>query len=558
MFGTIRKHQTWLWAVIITLTVISFVVYFSPYSKMNSGGGHSGDYGTINGEKVTQQQYSNAYREVNLHFFLTSGHWLNEDRKRSESDVEREVYNWLLLTQKQDQLGIHVSDEAAAEMARHLIQPFQRMGITSPTVFIEKVLPQQQLDVSDFERYLRHFVGIQELISTFGLSGRLITPQEAKSLYERENQEIATAGVFFTATNYMAAVAAPPEAVAQFYSNRVATYMIPDRIQVSYVKFPSTNFVSQAEKELGTNLNELVEANLQRIGTNITTMFPKARTPEAQKAKIREHVLQQRAMADATEKANELAHSLMDPATKPDFGAVAKSNGYPVQVSVPFDRSEGPTNLDVGPEFTKAAFALSDDEPFAGPIPGEDGSYVIALNKRIPHEIPPLDKIRNEVIADYKRAQAVQLARQAGDSFYKTVTNKLSEGAAFTNICAEAHVNPVSLPPFSLSTRDVPEAENFASLNQLKQAAFSTPPGKVSAFEPTAEGGMMLYVKAKLPLDQAKMDSDMPRFLNSLRSSRQSEAFNDWLNREAQKGLRDTPVGRPKPPPTMSPRTAKS
>ncbi|MGH7967338.1 MAG: SurA N-terminal domain-containing protein, partial [Limisphaerales bacterium] len=260
MFGTIRKHQTWLWGVIITLTVISFVVYFSPYSKMNNGGGRAGNFGTINGETVTQQQYANAYREVNLHFFLTSGHWLNEDRKRSESDVQREVYNWLLLTQKQEQLGIHVSDEAAAEMARHMVRPFERMGITSPTVFIEKVLPQQQLDVSDFERYLRHFVGIQELISTFGLSGRLITPQEAKTLYEREHQEMATAGVFFTASNYMAAVTAPPEAVAQFYSNRVATYMIPDRVQVSYVKFPSTNFLSQAETELGTNLNELVEA----------------------------------------------------------------------------------------------------------------------------------------------------------------------------------------------------------------------------------------------------------------------------------------------------------
>src|SRR6516162_7965787 len=106
MFGTIRKHQTWLWAVIITLTVISFVIYFSPYSKMNSGGGRSSDnLGSINGQKVTRQQYVNASREVNLHFFLTSTHWMDEDRKRSDIEIEREVYNWLLLTQKQEQLG---------------------------------------------------------------------------------------------------------------------------------------------------------------------------------------------------------------------------------------------------------------------------------------------------------------------------------------------------------------------------------------------------------------------------------------------------------------------
>jgi hypothetical protein len=290
-------------------------------------------------------------------------------------------------------------------------------------------------------------------------------------------------------------------------------------------------------------------------------MFPEAKTPEAQKEKVREHILQQRAMADASEKANEFAHSLIDnPSSKPDaFESAARTNGYTVAVSAPFDRSTGPEHLDVGPEFSKAAFALSQDEPFAGPIPGEDGAYVIALNKRIPHEIPPLDKIRNEVVNDYKRSQAIQLARQAGTAFYQTLTNKLSQGLAFTNICAESHITPVALPPFSLSTRELPEAENFVSLNQLKQAAFSTAPGKVSQFDPTSDGGLILFVQAKLPIDPAKMDSEMPRFLSSLRSTRQSEAFNDWLNREAQKGLRDTPVGRPKPAPSMgSSGTAKS
>jgi len=37
MFGTIRKHQTWLWAIIITLTIISFVIYFGPQSRVSQG-----------------------------------------------------------------------------------------------------------------------------------------------------------------------------------------------------------------------------------------------------------------------------------------------------------------------------------------------------------------------------------------------------------------------------------------------------------------------------------------------------------------------------------------
>jgi hypothetical protein len=559
MFGTIRKHQTWLWAVIITLTVISFVIYFSPYSKVNDGGGRSREnYGTIDGQKITRLQYVNAYREVDLHFFLTTGRSLNEDRKRSETEIQREVYNWLLLTQKEEELGIHVGDEAAAEMARQMIRPFESRGITSPMVFIQKVLPQMNLNVSDFERYLRHFVGIQELISTFGLSGRLITPQEAKALYEREHQEVATEGVFFSATNYLAAVNPNPDIIAQFYSNRVATYAIPERVQVNYVQFSLSSYLQQAQTELGTNLEELVEANIQRLGTNIASVFPDATTPDLQKAKVRQHVIEQKALIDASQKANDFAHALIDSqSTKLEsFEAAARTNGYSVQLSPPFDRS-GPPSLAVGPELAKAAFGLTPEEPFAGPFTGETNAYVIAFGKRIPREIPPLDQIRDQVVADYKQFQAAQLARQAGAAFYETLTNKLAQGLAFTNICAEAKLNPVPLPDFSISTRSLPNLENQISLNQLKQAAFATSPGKVSPFQPTSDGGMILYVKAKLPINQATMDADLPRYLASLRQTRQSEAFNDWLRHEFEKGVRDTPLNRP-PPPAMGSATAKS
>ena len=53
MFGTIRKHQTWLWAVIITVIIFSFVIYFSPYSKMNDSRRGPVNLGSINGERIS-------------------------------------------------------------------------------------------------------------------------------------------------------------------------------------------------------------------------------------------------------------------------------------------------------------------------------------------------------------------------------------------------------------------------------------------------------------------------------------------------------------------------
>jgi hypothetical protein len=54
-------------------------------------------------------------------------------------------------------------------------------------------------------------------------------------------------------------------------------------------------------------------------------------------------------------------------------------------------------------------------------------------------------------------------------------------------------------------------------------------------------------------LDEAKMNTSLPAFANYVRQSRQNEAFNDWFRREAEKGLRDTPLARQQPPPSMGP-----
>lgn len=553
MFGTIRKHQTWLWAVIITLTIISFVSFLSPNSKMNSGR-DSENFGSIDGERISRAEYLAAAHEVDLHTYFMNGHWLNEDKKKV--DPEREIYQWLFVSRLQRKLNIHVGEDAAASMGRQMIRSFERIGITSAAMFIERILTPHGLGVDDFERYLRHFVGLQELISIYGTSGRLVTPTEAKSLYEREHQEIATDAVFFSASNYIGAITVNDTDLTRFYSNRLATYIIPERVQVSYVRFNVTNFLPQAQTELASNITDSVNAAYERYGTNY---FADAKSPEQAKEKIREQIVRNQAMKDAGRKALEFANVLFDlkPFAPDALQKLATTNGLSAAVTEPFTRDDEPKDLEVGSEFTKAAFALTPDDPCAGPLPGQDGVYVIAYDKQIPRETPSFAQVRDRVVADYKHSQALMQAQMAGRFFYGTATNGLAQGKAFTNICAEAHLQPTELPPFSISTRSLPEAEEFIDLTQLKQTAFSIAPGKVSPFQPTHDGGMILYVKAKLPLDQSKAQSDLPAFVANLRRTRQQEAFEAWFNKLIDKGLSDTPAGKPKPPPNIGSTAAR-
>jgi hypothetical protein len=76
----------------------------------------------------------------------------------------------------------------------------------------------------------------------------------------------------------------------------------------------------------------------------------------------------------------------------------------------------------------------------------------------------------------------------------------------------------------------LPELGGRAELNQVLQAAFTTPVGKFSDFTETDDGGFILFVQSQLPVDQAVMDAELPKFTESFRRSREQEAFNVWLN----------------------------
>jgi len=560
MFGTIRKHQEWLWAVIITLTVISFVIYFSPYSKMNNTRRAPMRYGSINGENIGEEAFYNALREIELrYFFMSRGNWPGDDAKRMGFDTQLETYKWLLMIQKQEEFGVHPGADAVSQFATQLLRQLSGGGQVSSEAFEKQILNPHGLQLADFERFVRHYLGIEELRSTLGISGQLVTPQEAKGLYERERQEVATEAVFFSASNHMSEVNVTPVALSQFYTNQLANYRIPERRQVSYVKFPLTNFVAEAEAEWAkTNLNELVENDFTRIGTNYLSL---AKTPEEAKVKIRERYVNGLALRKARIKAADFGNELTnDVPSVADLEKLAKAQNLLLNVSPPFDRDNLPKEIDANLDFLKQAFALTPQEPvLKTPIVGKDGVYIIALNKDIPSEIPSLDKIRDEVTKDYKKAQALGLARIAGMSFYQTLTNGLAKGKTFAAVCADAKLKPTEIPPFSLNTRDLPEIEDHVRINTLKELAFRTPAGRISEFQDTAEGGLILNVKSKLPLDENKMRTELPAFVSYVRQRRQEEAFEAWFRKEADKGLRDTPIARQQqPPPVMAPGAGKS
>ena len=109
----------------------------------------------------------------------------------------------------------------------------------------------------------------------------------------------------------------------------------------------------------------------------------------------------------------------------------------------------------------------------------------------------------------------------------------------------EAETPPMKHAAITSSSKELPAlGEHTGSLTQLKQASFSTPDGRTSLFEETEDGGFIVYVQSRLPVDQSAMKADLPKFTADLRRARENEAFNIWMQSEANRELKDTPLFR--------------
>jgi hypothetical protein len=370
---------------------------------------------------------------------------------------------------------------------------------------------------------------MDQLMMVAGVSGKLVTPQEAETMYRLENQELASSMVFFAASNNLSKVTVTPQVLGEFYSNQLANYKVPEQVRVDYVKFNVTNYFPATIAAL-TNLNQLVDANVQRLGTNL---YRGAKTPEESRANVRDEIIREHAIVDVRRAASAFAVQLddMKPRVADSLVKLAALSNLTVKATAPFDRDYGPQDIIVPPGFAQKAFGLTQDDPFAGPIVAEDGAYVIALKQRLAAETPTLAKIEDKVTADYRYSQALYLARVSASLFENTLTNGLGAGKTFSAICGLTGAQPEALPPISLNTRSLPdELENRVNFNLLRQVLFSTSPGHASSVVSAKDGSFVIYVDKLLPVDDTKLKTELPGFVTYVRNMRQNDAFNMWFN----------------------------
>jgi len=547
MFGTIRKHQNWLWILIITVVSISMVVFFSSDGSFGGPGQQEGgDFGSMNGQPFTRAESYDAMKEIQLAHIIRTGRPPGSD-EATRSALERDGISRLFLIYKLKEMDIHPSEKAIGAMMEEQIRDYPLAK------FEQDFLQPNGLTFADYRRFLANEVGIRQLFSAAAVSARLVSPQEAEALYRKQNQEVATEIVGFWATNFLDKVVVTNGAVATYFSNRMALYRVPERAVISYVVFEPSNYLAEAEVEAKkiTNMTEIVTRAYFEKGTNEwKDAGGKALTEAEAKKKILDDIHLRLALTSARRAASEFGTKLMnepEPNKVTNFDRLAGAAKLTVRATQPFDGTAGleefkheDAELERGEEpFTdvlrKRALSLPPDRPVLfNPIPGRHGIYMIAFKQRVPSSLPVLSQIESKVTADYKHDMALQMARTAGRAFHTSVTNGLAAKKPFDEICAAAKVTPVNLPLYSPSTRSLTNIDQRVEFRLLQSLTADMSVGEATGFMSQPEGGYVAYVKARPPIDETKMKTELPEFIANMRQYRQSEAFNKWFQRQAE------------------------
>jgi peptidyl-prolyl cis-trans isomerase D len=548
MFATIRKHQKWLWLIIIVLVIIAFVVLMDPTYSVTGGriGRDEGSFGTINGRPIPREELLDTYAEVRLRYRLLTDQWPEEDpSSRMWFNPDRLVYERLLLLEKLDELAVQVDDAAVADWIATVFRDPERGAFDLEVYrnFVQNALPRGRLTEGDLRRFARHEVGIQHVLQLAGLSGGLVPPREAETQFRRDHELVSVEIAAFSLTNHLAEIIVEQEDLLRFFTNRLAQYRMPERVIVSYVPFELEDFYDEAEAQLAqrTNLTAVLDAHYEKLGPEFFrdsdgNVLP----PEAAKERIREQERDRLATVAAQQRAMGFIEQLYDlfqkePEAEDLLERLAAATGLPTETTEPFAAHEIPPGLNVFRDFTQAAFSIRPELPMGTePIRGDGAVYVIALRERLPSEVPPFEVVENQVAADYRRQEALRAAQQRGQEFSEWLATGLEAGKSFQELTQDANVMWIKPPPFSRRTPSVPELGMDLPFPQLKELALKQRVGEPSEFIPTSTGGAILHVSERMPVDDAKVQAGLAEYVDQLRQERQREALGEWFRKEAE------------------------
>jgi hypothetical protein len=594
-FQYIRKKQKGLFFVIAALVVFSFVILFTPNAEEIVFGqgrqSETGVYGQLDGETVTRDQWIEARnivasqlgpqsRGIPESFLDTRAvQVLGEkalmmrygiDPSKSDSD------GWI--TNQVDKSIEGLPSESRPTRREALDNWAQGLGASAS----RKINEQIKEGGRRLEAIARYQVGVGQLRGLAGVAGILVSDKEAQIKFRNENEKYEAEAIFLSHTNYLPLVQSTDEQVKKHYTNTLARHRISERRQISYVTFPATNYLDEAEKKF----NELNAAGrmgfLTNYWTNITIiagyktntipalakLIAPARTnlysgmkEEEATAAIREAILRTPHLVYENERLVELKSGLAvveaykaglkfknsleetykaEPALDTlenealDFTDLTATTSPLItfEGNVP-QELRGVTSADVF-ALSKTNALIISSAPF-----GSGDFFIASLKKVIPSRNQTFVEAKTTVTADFKKAESIKLMNEAGEKIHQSIKN----GKALEEVGKENNLAVTKLGPFDSVGGAIPGLANKANREDVRTQALGLDVGAISELITSStdssdlaseEAAFVVKLTGKNAVSKDRFDAEFAGYLKSVRSAAASQSYFTWLRDETE------------------------
>lgn len=481
-----RSNQRWIMGILSVLVIISLFWFYGARTQGDRAG--NDQVGKIYGRTLTNTEVERVLRQLRTSYDLGLPN-LRDSEIIGHGDQFDAVINHLVVAHKAEEMGIYPTD-AEVQSAEQKLAVFQGPGgqfdSAKYSQFVTDNLLPRGFTESQLDELVRQDIQFGK-VRTIVDAPVVVSPMEARLAYEGRYAKTNASVIPFESKDFSAGVTEPTEdEIKKYFDDQKAQYMQPEKRKVQYVKYA---------------LND-----------------------EQKKLVGKEKMAVLKPLAD---QAVALLTDLLDNKGQTDFATAAKNAGLPVMETPDFERAQT-TGFEEAtiPGFADAAYKLTKAEPDSDvPLQTTDAFYDLHLLNVTPTRPLTLDEARSKVVTAIKDERTKAAMAAKAEEVRTKVADALKAGKSFADATKDAGQTAQDVPAFSAAepARTTPDGEIVAGTTQELGT------GELSKFVNTATGGLLVYVRSREGIDEAKFDQQKD-FL-SMRLQRQKSAFffSEWL-----------------------------
>lgn len=504
MFDFVHENKR---LVQIVLAVIILPFAFWGIDSYNRSGKSADVVATVNGTKITQQEFAKALRQQQDRFRQQLGDKV-DPAMFDNPEMKRAVLDNLvaqhLLSERAKTAGLTVTDEQIAHVIGG-IEAFQADGKFDKSRY-EDQLKSQNMSPLMFEARLRDHLYGQQMQDAYTQNGFASNSVAEKIIRLNEQQRVVSVATI-SSQPFLAQAAVDEAALKNYYEQNKREFQVKEQAKVEYVKFSINDLLTKVEvsaedvrKHYDEHQNEFGTLEERQAAHILISVNATAAQAEQDAARVKAEKLLEQVKQDPAKFA-ELAK-----ANSQDTGSAAKGGDVGF-----FGRG-----MMVKP-FEDAAFALKEGE-ISGLVKSDFGYHIIKLLSVKPSRVLPFEEAREGILNKLRQMKAADRYAELADKFSNTVyeqSDTLKPAAELVNAKIEQSgwllKDMVSGEPWTpkmlqavFSDEAVKDKRNTPA---IEVSANTLVAARVLEYKPAAErpfGEVQAMIRQKLMQQQAK------------------------------------------------------